>query len=219
MPTDRHLRLRLALSRRAAARRPLALVPVLAVALTAACSDVSSTAPAPRSAASLDKGPSSYATAPKTDTFVYDGQDRTQSFGDGHKVHFDANSVCDPRTSGYGPGTWDLPCTPVTTPITFTVTSSRNAEGRVRVTFSPDVRFVPGTTEVLYLKDAAPGTGSKATIQWCSSLLPQGCVDESLLDSTLSTWVANGAVARRIKHFSGYNVTFGFDSGISTDAY
>jgi hypothetical protein len=224
MLTARNLRLRFALSRRAAARHALRLLPAAAlVVLSTACSDVSTTAPATAqpsvSAPSFAFGPgSTSATDPKTETFVYDGQDRTQSFGEGHKVHFDANSVCDPNTSGYGPGMWDLPCKPAQGPITFTVTSWRNADGRPRVSFSPDVRFVPGTNQVLYLTDAAPGVGKKATILWCSPLLPAGCVDESLTDSTLTTWVANGAVARRIKHFSGYNVTFGFADGIS-DGY
>jgi hypothetical protein len=219
MLTARSLRIRFALSRRTVARRALYLLPAAAVALSAACSDVSTTAPSAAqpsvSAPTFDKGPgATSATDPKTETFVYDGQDRTQSFGEGHKVHFDANSVCDPTTSGYGPGTWDLPCKPAQGPITFTVTSWRNADGRPQVSFSPDVRFVPGTTQVLYLSDAAPGIGK----MWCSPLLAGGCVDESLADSTLTTWVANGAVARRIKHFSGYNVTFGFADGTS-DGY
>src|SRR3954468_19655240 len=36
---------------------------------------------------------------------------RTYSFGD-NWIYFPARSVCDPVTSGYGPGTWELPCAP-----------------------------------------------------------------------------------------------------------
>ncbi|AHG87937.1 hypothetical protein J421_0400 [Gemmatirosa kalamazoonensis] len=210
MITARRLRLRFALSRRRPGRA-LVLLPLVAMmALVTACSDSPTEAAGtsrPRATSAFDK--TGAATDPKTETFVYDGRARTQSFGDGHSVRFDANSVCDPKTSGYGPGTWDQPCTPATQPITFTVTSWRNADGRVQVVFSPDVRFVPGTTEILFLGDAAPGAGKKATIEWCSPLLATGCIDESVDDPTLTTYVTSGKVARRIKHFSGYNVVFG----------
>src|SRR5206468_3842619 len=105
MPTARSLRLRFASSRRAGARRTLLVLPI---ALVAACSEVTPTAPAaaraPAAAPAFDK---SGATTPKTETFVYDGRARTQSFGDGHSVQFEANSVCDPTASGYGPDVWD----------------------------------------------------------------------------------------------------------------
>jgi hypothetical protein len=213
MPTARSLKLRFAMSRRrAAGRRILFLIPVAAAV---ACSDGPSTAPAATRAPvapALDR--IGVATPPKTETFVYDGRARTQSFGDGHSVRFDAQSVCDPSSSAYGPDTWDQPCAPATGPITFTVTSWRDAAGRPQVAFSPDVRFVPGTTEILYLNDN-PGAGQKAVIQWCSPLV-NGCVNEAATDPTLTTWIAGGSVARRIKHFSGYNVIFGVDDGSSS---
>jgi len=194
------------------ARRRVALyVTAPALAILAACSDVGPTAPAsaPGGAALLSKG--SKAAAAQVDTIVYDGRARTLPFGDGHKVEFAANAVCDPATSGYGIGLWDTPCAPATAPIRFIVTSWRDANGRAQVDFSPDVRFVPGTVETLYLNDN-PGKAKRATIQWCASATL--CVDESLTDPTLATRISAGRVERRIKHFSGYNVVFGFgDSG------
>jgi hypothetical protein len=195
-----------------------------ALVALAACSDAGLVTPEARpspSAPSLLTGSLTSASSipgAKTETFVYDGRARTQSFGEGHSVRFGANSVCDPSASGYGPGTWDLPCAPATAPIIFTVTSWRDADGHARVVFSPDVRFVPGTVETLYLNESVPGTAKKATIFWCSPLLAGGCIDESLLDPTLVTSVSGGQVARRIKHFSGYTTTWGFDGGDSLDA-
>ena len=195
--------------RRTVALRALGLAAV--VTLVAACSDTGPTAPlaagTPSAGPSLSKKGSTTSAAPTTQTFVYSGQELKVSFGDGHELKMDSASVCDPATSGYGPGMWDRPCAPATSPITFTVTSWRDADGRPQVTFSPDVRFVPGTTETLYLNDN-PGQAKKATIRWCAA--SGVCVDESLTDPTLTTKISAGRVARRIKHFSGYNVVFGF---------
>src|SRR5438270_330665 len=91
--------------------------------------------------------------------------------------------------------------------LRFALSRRRDASRRPHVAFSPDVRFVPGTTEILYLNDN-PGAGQKAVIQWCSPLV-NGCVNEAASDPTLTTWISGGQVARRIKHFSGYNVIFG----------
>jgi hypothetical protein len=170
--------------------------------------------PTPTAGPSLSKKGTTASATPSTQTFVYSGQALKVSFGDGHELKMDSASVCNPATSGYGPGLWDQPCAPATSPITFTVTSWRDANGRAQVTFSPDVRFVPGTTETLYLNDT-PGKGKKATVLWCSPLAG-GCVDEGAADKDLRSWVAGGRVARRMKHFSGYNVVFGLDDGTSS---
>jgi hypothetical protein len=190
--------------------RILVVAPLVAlVAIATACSD-SPTSPAastlaPTSYAAFAKG--SKATTAQVDTFVYDGKARSFGFGNGHKVQFGIAAVCDPATSGYGPGMWDQPCTPAKSAIRFIVTSWNDADGRVQVSFSPDVRFVPSTVETLYLNDN-PGQAKKADIFWCSPLLPT-CINEALTDPSLKTTVSAGRVSRRIKHFSGYNVVFG----------
>jgi hypothetical protein len=211
-------------ARRTAGSRRLVRSTVAALlVLTAACADTAPTAPAaPAESRLAPAAPArSSGTTPKVETFVYDGRAQTQSFGSGHSVRFDANSVCDPQTSAYGPGTWDLPCTPASGPITFTVTSWQGTDGHTKVSFSPDVRFVPGTTQILYLNDEIPGLAKKVTVVWCSPLVLNQCVDESLTDPTLSAWISGGHVARRIKHFSGYNVVFGRADGteVTGDAY
>src|SRR5687768_12853716 len=155
--------------RRVAAARRLAGVlgaAVIAATLGACQADpVSAPGLAPR-APSLAKGGNS-ANAQKsavkqakgskpTDvrTFVYDpARKLVQSFGAGHQVTMPAGAVCDPATSGYGPGLWDAPCKPLTKPITFTVTSWDDVTGRPNAEFSPDVRFVPGAVVVLELTD------------------------------------------------------------------
>ena len=121
-------------------------------------------------------------------------------------------AVCDPATSGYGPTLWDAPCTTLKKPITFTVTSTRDADGRPQITFSPDVRFTPNGNVTLLLNDN-PGHGKKATVLWCSPLV-NGCVDESVTDKHVKTHPSAGRVARQLKHFSGYNVIFGIDDGL-----
>ena len=39
-------------------------------------------------------------------------------------VNFPANSICDPNTSGYGPGTWDSPCNTLADGQSVTVTAT-----------------------------------------------------------------------------------------------
>src|SRR4051812_25786461 len=36
------------------------------------------------------------------------------TLGDGNNIYFPAHAVCDPRTTVYGPGNWDKPCTALT---------------------------------------------------------------------------------------------------------
>jgi hypothetical protein len=89
----------------------------------------------------------------------------------------------------------------------FTARSWTDAAGRPHLTFSPDVRFVPGKTVTLRLKDKTAAITEGSTIVWC----PTGqltCVDEARTDPTLATFRDPNTffVYRRLKHFSGYNV-------------
>ena len=231
------VRLRTSKPRRALLRG-LALAPL--AALAAACSDAPNAPLAPSgqasrlalgapiatpvvtvdTAISIDTTTTPVDTTHHVDTFFYTGAAATVTFGDGHHVQLGANSICDPYASGYGTTLWDQSCTPARWPIAFTVTSWRDADGRAHASFSPDVRFAPGSTEMLYLHDSAPAPGMKPTIKWCSSLLRGECVDESQTDSTLTTFVvAPGLVARRIKHFSGYTSCWGFGDGDGGEGY
>ena len=207
-------------------RRPPTLAALaLLLGLTTACSD----APlAPRDATGSTLAPSdaparaTYTVGDTTvSTFVYTPLLGTaQGFAGGHQLTMPAGAVCDPLTSGYGLGLWDSACLPLLTPIVFTARAWTDAAGRPHLTFSPDVRFVPGKTVTLRLKDRLASITEGSTIVWC----PTGaatCVDEARTDASLATYRdPNGMfVYRRLKHFSGYNVVVdrAGDSGDTID--
>jgi hypothetical protein len=128
-----------------------------------------------------------------------------------HAVVFPANSVCDPATSSYGPGTWDLPCTPLQSPINVHA-EVRRINGQTAVDFTPSLRFVPSNDPtrwvwlVLYTPSAVGSSNlSGFNILW-ESTFGAPTVDETQADSSLRTYVDTwqGISLRRIKHFSGY---------------
>ena len=130
-------------------------------------------------------------------------------------VVFPANSICDPATSDYGVGSWDSPCTPLTSSIAIHAVTRTTASGTT-IDFSPSLRFVPATNPTrwvwLYMNTPSlAGTTdlSKFTILYVSA--PGAApVDESLSDPTLRTYVDkhDGTSLRRVKHFSGYAVVY-----------
>jgi hypothetical protein len=143
-----------------------------------------------------------------------------------HEVILPANVVCDPSTSGYGSAEWEKPCTLARAAITFrAITGTRH--GHAAIEFEPDVRFVPGSTEdpgrsaVLTLRDVKKlNDKTNYSILWwdadaesnSGSGSDKGAwVDEAATDPTLRAWTDRGGnrVSRRLKHFSGYNVTSG----------
>lgn len=157
-------------------------------------------------------------TTRATTSFVVDPtQTQTYKFGN-HSVRFPAYSICDPATSGYGQDLWDSACSPLQTPITITATWT-NKHGHAYVDFQPALRFVPaeaGDTAhyvVLTLKDsyAVTSTGGYSILWQRPSdglWVDEGAVDASeqaVIDTTGNT------VSRRIKHFSGYNVSASVD--------
>ena len=124
-----------------------------------------------------------------------------------HRVRIVAGSICEPATSGYGVGRWDAPCAPAKG--TVTAKAWTTSTGRPMVSFSPDVRFVPGKVNTIWLLDKKAAVNKLDPLTWC----PTGsttCVDESLTDASLKTsYTADGYATRRIKHFSGFNTGFG----------
>lgn len=132
------------------------------------------------------------------------------SFSIGHSSRiafpYSTNSICDPRTSGYGPLFWTLPCAAATTPIEITAKAWVNERGKLETDFQPALRFVPTVvkTVTVYLRDPALSGGTK--ILFCETRTK--CVDEAVLDPTLATKLdaANGFAYRTIRHFSGYTV-------------
>jgi hypothetical protein len=136
-----------------------------------------------------------------------------------HKIVFGAGlaSICSPSKSSYGNTEWDKPCTAATSDVTIAAKSWYDAYGHPQVDFSPALRFVPTSDParmvMLYLKDRAEASRLVGRqILYCLKFTSSGkgntsCVDESLVDPTLATYLdTNGFLVRRIKHFSGYNV-------------
>jgi len=128
-----------------------------------------------------------------------------------HAVVFPAQSVCDPATSSYGPGTWDDPCTPLQAPISVHA-EVRRINGQTAVDFTPSLRFVPSNNParwvwlVLYTPSAVGQTDLTGfNILW-ERTFGAPAVDETPTDSSLRTYVDTwqGTSLRRIKHFSGY---------------
>ena len=128
-----------------------------------------------------------------------------------HAVVFPANSVCDPATSSYGPGTWDAPCSPLQAPIKVHA-EVRRTNGQTAVDFTPSLRFVPSSDParwvwlVLYTPSAVGKSDlSGFNILW-ESAPGAPAIDETPLDSSLRTYIDTwqGLSLRRIKHFSGY---------------
>jgi len=140
-------------------------------------------------------------------------------FGE-HTLSFPAYSICDPDRSSYGEEYWDAPCRPERKPITITAEWTLR-DNHVEVEFEPSIRFVPAGPRdvdnwvVLSLSErSAARADGKFSILWRN---PEGIwEDEATRDSTMATFVDRGGrrVSRRIKHFSGYNVTAGFADGV-----
>jgi hypothetical protein len=189
---------------------PLVAATLAAFALTA-CQDGSSAPAAPQSALAPSGPRLTLATTAVTTAVLYPTIDNVYVSSEGHRLYIPANSICVPGTSGYGPGTWDLPCQTATSPIVFTITSTTDANGRPKVSVVPDVRFSPSKTVTASFADAVAANAFAALIKYCPTL--GACVDESLTDPSLKTYKdpATGRVSRRLKHFSGYTVVFGVD--------
>jgi hypothetical protein len=131
-----------------------------------------------------------------------------------HGIVFPRNVICDPAKSSYGREFWDADCEVLTSPIQIHA-ELRVQDGREWVDFTPGLRFKPSryAWEWVWIymhTDAATSPWSALTILWSPAIGIPG-IDESLEDPTLRTYVSpwSGFAYRRIKHFSGYNVTSG----------
>jgi hypothetical protein len=188
-------------------------------ALTTACAD-SSIAPAPDQAEVLPGG------APRP-LIIINQMAADESSADftvtptggyfrmgKHGIVFPRNVICDPATSSYGRGHWDEDCDVLRTPIQIHA-ELRVQDGREWVDFSPELRFRPSRYPFqwvwIYMStDAAQWPNGSLSILWSPAIGVPG-IDESLEDPSLRTYVSpwSGYAYRRIKHFSGYNVTSG----------
>lgn len=148
-------------------------------------------------------------------------------------VNFPANSVCDPKTSSYGPGTWDSSCATLGDgqSVTVTATYGFTLAGGPVVDFSPALRFNPNTAVIIstdayapvltYFRSywlANPGALRYFGMYYTPDLGATAFTDAGL-DGSQATHVnlTTGLVWRRVKHFSGYNISSGLPCDPSPD--
>ncbi|MFI5257826.1 MAG: hypothetical protein ACHQRK_11255 [Gemmatimonadales bacterium] len=133
--------------------------------------------------------------------------DQSFSLGPNH-LDIPANSVCDLASSGYGADYWNQSCAPERGPVTISVTIRNSQSDTPEIDFQPAMRFNPTKSVELYIyaEHATQADASVLVMNYCNDL--GACVDESLQDSDLQTYVDSRAnvVFRRVKHFSGYVV-------------
>jgi len=206
------------------------LVAGAAIAAIAGCSD-SATSPsnatsrlvAPSGGPSLDyDGPDRFSDY-RTTTFTLTSAGGTFQVGDLYSLTIPANAVC-VVTSSYGPAVWDAPCATLRSGQSVTVTATYGFDhGGPVVDFSPELRFSP-TTQVtisttLYADvlteshgyfEKDPDALRRFGIYYIPTLGAH-VVTDAATDPSLLTHInlRTGLVWRRIKHFSGYNVTAG----------
>ncbi|HEX4931534.1 MAG TPA: hypothetical protein VFV33_00045 [Gemmatimonadaceae bacterium] len=129
----------------------------------------------------------------------------------GHVIAIPGNTLCDPTRNAYGPTEWLKPCILAKSSISFVVKTWTDAQGRPHADFEPNIRFNPsGDAVKIFFQDLTLANFSNVYIPFCDAA--NVCLDESLTDSALVTYASpNSAggywVHRRLRHFSGYNVT------------
>ena|SRR5688572_839687 len=133
-------------------------------------------------------------------------------------LDYEANAVCDPATSGYGPGYWKKRCDTLDESITITATTWQS-HGRVYAEFTPDVRFAPGKDVTLsVVREEIIGRRLRAldvfnyNIWYVQRVGETGFfVDEAWGDPHVRTHfnTRTGVVSRNIRHFSGWSVRSG----------
>jgi hypothetical protein len=194
----------------------------------AACRD--SVAPtrseAPTTIASLGGGPNSIAALVGRSEDANSQDVRFTIRADGNTVKvgeftlvFDANAVCNPETSGYGPAYWQQPCTPLGKDF---VINARvfTAAGQSFVEFHPDIRFNPAVdVEISTVRRDI--VGEPLSLQlimkygiWYTTKVgdTRFYVDEAFYDPTVATHfdTTTGKVWRSMRHFSGVVIRTGY---------
>lgn len=141
-------------------------------------------------------------------------------------LDYDADAVCDPETSGYGPGYWRRRCDTLDRPITITATSWVE-DGRAYTEFSPDVRFAPGKSVRLSIqRDDIAGEDLNRhelrdyNIWYVRRVGRVGMfIDEGAFDPMVRTRFDSetGTITRRIRHFSGWSVRSGAECELKVE--
>jgi len=194
-----------------------------ALLLASACSDAVAPDATSRKAPTASPDLASYEaiTSRLGTTLTLDPQGNDYTFGS-FQLHVPAGAVCDPATSGYGVGTWDLPCTPLNRSMRLRANVSFE-NGRAWVDFHPNVRFVPSddpsnwvtlTTRrtAAQLRRAYVSGGLRSFALLYAPAIGETPIDEGATDPSVVTFanLRNGMIWRRLKHFSGFTISAGF---------
>lgn len=140
-----------------------------------------------------------------------------------------AGSVCAVGTSSYGPEFWNSPCVAETRAVQLQIAVNSSSGSGASIDFLPALRFSPLNEVVLTL--SAPNVSVQDSKNWVILYCPSAssttsgkgsggsgsgkdgdkCVNESLTDKDLQTFIDYDAkqLFRRIKHFSRYAVADG----------
>jgi hypothetical protein len=194
-----------------------------ALLLASACSDAVAPDATSRKAPTASPDLASYEaiTTRLATTLTLDPRGNDYTFGS-FRLHVPAGSVCDPATSGYGPGTWDLPCAPITQSLVLRAELSFQ-DGRAWVDFHPNVRFAPSQDRSGWVtlttrrypmqlhRAYALGDLNSFAMLYAPSI-GASVIDEGGSDRSMVTHVnlRDGEIWRRLKHFSGFTITAGF---------
>ncbi|MEO5567787.1 MAG: hypothetical protein ABIR92_04815 [Gemmatimonadaceae bacterium] len=176
------------------------------IGMATACAD---TTVAPTAEVSAFTAPASFTKVGQSHTFrVSNNAGSTERIGS-HVITIPAGAICDPETSGYGPTQWDKPCTPLAGSILITATVMVGEENQPYVDFQPALRFSPSKVVMLFLRNGRSSEPAQLGVDYCNNL--GVCFDESLDDASLKPFRVGrtSMIGRRVKHFSGYQVTIG----------
>jgi hypothetical protein len=195
------------------------LIVVTGLVLLAACSDAT-TAPmratrtVPTTAASVVSNGAIGDTTVQV-VAIDPAKKNSVNFGasSANRLSFPAGSICDIAFSSYGADQWDQPCAPQADVVLLTIKSWYDADGHPHSDFQPHMRFNPAADAVVLTMKDRNGVQPNLAIVYCADLA-SACVDESIADPSLVTYrdPVNGNYYRRVKHFSGYNISSGFSS-------
>ena len=121
-------------------------------------------------------------------------------------------ALCNPATNTYGPTEWKKPCTAATSTIIFEIRSWVDDDQHPHAEFYPAMRFNPASAMqvTLFFQDPLLVNYTQVRIPYCNGA--NVCVDEGATDPELETYVTplpygGYYVYRKLRHFSGYNVT------------
>ena len=129
-----------------------------------------------------------------------------------YRVTFDANALCHP-SSGYGKRFWDKPCASYGRDSTIQAAFWVEDNGDVYVEFLAELRFDPSKYVFVSIEDPRlkdnGAASAKEIMYWTRTQKGRQRINEGADDATLRSFLNDGRLARRVKHFSGYVVAAG----------